>query len=175
MVYQTHVDGDPKKSKAYLVKTSKGYEYELVHELDIEGNPNEATIRFLSRSEMMIVARRSGEDNTGVLGTSMPPYTDWSWQNLDYQLGGPNFEIIPIDKVLIATRIHEENETYTGFLMGKKGEPFKEVLRLPSGGDTSYAGMVSIAGFIWMSYYSSHEGKASIYYSRIPYKKLNEQ
>ena len=85
----------------------------------------------------------------------------------------PNFEFIPINKVLIATRLNNEDGSYTGLLLGKKGEEFKEVMRLPSGGDTSYAGMFSIGGYIWMSYYSSHEGKASIYYARIPYKELN--
>lgn len=172
VVYQTNVDGEKGKSKAYLVKTEKGYEYELVKELDIEGNPNEATIRFLSKSEMMILARRGGEDKMGMIGTSKPPYTDWSWEKLDFQLGGPNFDLIPIDKILIATRVYSEEGPYTALLLGKKGEAFTEVMRLPSGGDTSYPGMFSIAGYIWMSYYSSHEGKASIYYARIPYKDI---
>lgn len=172
VVYQSNVDGEKGKSKAYLVKTEKGYEYELVKELDIEGNPNEATIRFLSRSEMMILARRGGEDKMGMIGTSKPPYTDWSWEKLDFQLGGPNFEMIPIDKILIATRVYSEEGPYSALLLGKKGEAFTEVMRLPSGGDTSYPGMFSIAGFIWMSYYSSHEGKASIYYARIPIKDI---
>ena len=33
----------------------------------------------------------------------------------------------------------------------------------PSGGDTSYPGIVWHDGKLWMSYYSSHEGKARIY------------
>lgn len=172
VVYQANVDGEKGKSKAYLVKTDKGYEYELVKELDIDGNPNEATIRFLSRSEMMIVVRRGGDDKMGMIGTSKPPYNEWSWEKLDFQLGGPNFDIIPIDKILIGTRIYSEDGPYTALMLGKKGEEFKEVMRLPSGGDTSYPGMFSIGGFVWMSYYSSHEGKASIYYARIPYSEL---
>ena len=55
----------------------------------------------------------------------------------------------------------------------KKGEKFKEVMRLPSGGDTGYPGIFSIGGYVWMSYYSSHEGKTSVYYARIPYKDIN--
>ena len=172
VLYQSNVDGEQGKSKAYLVKTSKGMEYELVTELKIEGNPNEATIRFLSGAEMMILVRRGGEDNMGMIGTSKAPYTDWSWEKLDFQLGGPNFEIIPINKILIGTRVYAEEGPYTALLMGKKGEPFKEVMRLPSGGDTGYPGMFSIAGYVWVTYYSSHEGKASIYYGRIPYSEL---
>jgi len=41
-----------------------------------------------------------------------------------------------------------------------------ELLRLPSGGDTSYPGLVWHGGLLWVSYYSSHEGRASIYLAR---------
>ena len=44
---------------------------------------------------------------------------------------------------------------------------FEPVLKLPSGGDSSYAGMVWHQGLLWLSYYSSHEGKTSIYLARI--------
>jgi len=40
-------------------------------------------------------------------------------------------------------------------------------IRLPSGGDCSYPGLVWHEDLLWMSYYSSHEGKASIYLARI--------
>ncbi len=121
---------------------------------------------------MMIIARRDGDDQMGMLGTSKPPYTDWSWEKLDFKLGGPDFEVVPINKILIGTRVYSEEGPYTALLLGKKNEKFKEVRRLPSGGDTSYPGMFSIGGYVWLSYYSSHEGKASIYYTRIPYSEL---
>jgi hypothetical protein len=172
VLYQSYVDGEKGKTKAYLVKTSKGEEYEVITELAVDGNPNEATIRFLSGGEMLILVRREGEDKMGMLGSSKAPYTDWTWEKLDYRLGGPNFEIIPINKLLIGTRVYSEEGNYTALLLGKKGEPFKEVMRLPSGGDNSYVGMFTIAGYVWLSYYSTHEGKTSVYYARIPYSKL---
>ena len=43
---------------------------------------------------------------------------------------------------------------------------------LPSAGDCSYPGLAWHRGCLWMSYYSSHEGKASIYLARIG---LNEE
>jgi len=175
VLYQSFVDGEKGKTKAFLVKTNhKGMEYELVTELDIDGNPSEGTVRFLGGGEMSIVIRRDGGDKMGMLGTSKAPYTDWSWQKLDFRLGGPNMEIIPINKLLIATRVYSPDGNYTALLMGKKNEPFKEVFRLPSGGDNSYPGMFSIAGFVWLSYYSSHEGKTGVYYARIPFKYLEE-
>jgi hypothetical protein len=172
VVYQSYVDGEKGKNKAYLVKTTKSTEYEVVTELDVDGTPNEATIRFLSGGEMLILIRREGDDKMGMLGTSKAPYTDWSWEKLDFRLGGPNFEIIPINKILIGTRVYSEEGNYTALLLGKKNEPYKEVMRLPSGGDNSYMGMFTISGYVWVSYYSSHEGKTSIYYARIPYSQF---
>jgi hypothetical protein len=40
-------------------------------------------------------------------------------------------------------------------------------LLLPSGGDNSYPGLVLHDGKLWVSYYSSHEGKTSIYLAEI--------
>jgi hypothetical protein len=42
-----------------------------------------------------------------------------------------------------------------------------EFLKLPSGGDTSYAGLYWHEGFLWVSYYSSHESKTSIYLAKV--------
>jgi len=42
----------------------------------------------------------------------------------------------------------------------------REFLKLPSGGDTSYAGLVLHDGLLWVSYYSRHEGKTSIYLAK---------
>ncbi len=175
VVHQSHVDGNPEKTKAYLVKTEKANEFQLITELKIDGNPSEATVRFLSGAEMMIVARRTGDDKKGVIGTSKAPYTDWTWNKLEIELSGPNFDLIPINKVLIGARVTGPEGPYMALLMGKKGEPFTEVMRLTSGTDTGYPGIYSIAGYVWMSYYSNHEGKASVYYARIPYSFLEKK
>lgn len=51
------------------------------------------------------------------------------------------------------------------------GGDYEPVLTLPSGGDTSYAGMVWHEGSLWVSYYASHQGKTAIYLARV---KVNE-
>jgi len=55
-------------------------------------------------------------------------------------------------------------ETVLARLSRDTSEP---VLTLPSGGDCSYPGMVWHDGLLWMSYYSSHEDKRSIYLAKI--------
>jgi len=47
---------------------------------------------------------------------------------------------------------------------------YEPVLTLPSGGDCSYPGLVWHENLLWMSYYSSHEGKTSIYLAKIEIK-----
>jgi len=42
-----------------------------------------------------------------------------------------------------------------------------KLLKLPSGGDTSYPGLVWHNNLLYMSYYSTHEGKTSIYLAKI--------
>ena len=41
-----------------------------------------------------------------------------------------------------------------------------ELLKLPSGGDTSYPGLVWHDNLLWITYYSSHESKTSIYLAK---------
>jgi hypothetical protein len=43
----------------------------------------------------------------------------------------------------------------------------KQFLMLPSGGDTGYPGLVFHDGVLWVSYHSSHEGRARIYLARV--------
>jgi hypothetical protein len=41
------------------------------------------------------------------------------------------------------------------------------LVTFPSGGDTSYPGLVWHEGVLWFSYYSSHEGKTAIYLAKV--------
>ncbi|MBX3731392.1 MAG: hypothetical protein KF791_02220 [Verrucomicrobiae bacterium] len=52
-------------------------------------------------------------------------------------------------------------------LGGSRAGRLTEFLALPSGGDTSYAGMVPHEDLLWVSYYSSHEGRTSIYLAKV--------
>jgi len=48
----------------------------------------------------------------------------------------------------------------------------QRLVELPSGGDTSYPGMVLMDDVLYFSYYSSHEGKTSIYFAEIPMEEI---
>ncbi len=46
---------------------------------------------------------------------------------------------------------------------------FRRLLELPSGGDTSYPGFLLKDHTLWVSYYSSHQGKTAIYLAGFPF------
>jgi hypothetical protein len=160
--------GTVRNHSAGLVKTTDGINYNSINEFDfpLTDAPNEATVRFDEKDNMLILLRREGSGYSGVFAESAPPYSQWNWKETGKRLGGPNFIFLPSGKILIGTRIYE-NGVGTGLCKLNTEGKMETILRLPSGGDTSYPGMVIHNDFLWVSYYSSHEGKTSIYLAKI--------
>ena len=69
---------------------------------------------------------------------------------------------LPDGRILAVTRLHVGGTRTSLSWLDVENAKLTEVLKLPSGGDTSYAGLVWHDGLLWVSYYSSHEGKTSI-------------
>jgi len=162
--YTDHLEGDNIK-KISLLKSSDGINYELVKKFDeVEGNPNETTVRFAPDGEMFLMVRR---DIDGLWGRSQPPYKAWEWVNAGMRFGGPDFAPLNEDLFIAGTRVYAESQQTGIFLVNKAGQ-FREILRLPSGGDTSYPGFVVQKEKVFVSYYSSHEEGTSIYFAEIP-------
>lgn len=158
------------KIKVFLVKTTNGLDYDLVTplELDSEGRPNEATIRMMPDGEMLMVMRREAGDQYGYLGRSRAPFTKWVWSDLKRRLGGPDFIQMPNGRLVFATRGYSYTDYYTSLHIGNKDGNLKEVYRLPSNNDTSYPGLVWHQDTLYISYYSGHEKKTSIYLAKVP-------
>jgi hypothetical protein len=158
--------------ETYLLKTKDGKHFEKISQIKIGGNPNEATIRFDKNDQMYVLLRRDADDKMGVVVTSKFPYVDWSFEKMDIQLGGPNFLFLDSERLVMGTRYHQENGPKTAvFTTDLKGN-IQKTFVLPSGGDTSYPGMVIHKKDLWLVYYSSHEEKSNIYLTQIPLKKL---
>lgn len=154
-----------------LLSTTDGIHYDLIKTENMEGFPNETTIRFGKDDSMWMIIRRDKGDKKAKLAVSKPPYTDWEYTDLPIYVGGPDF--IHTDKISVAGGRWLEDRTKprtalsTNFFLGGP-EMF-----LPSGGDNSYPGFLVVGNEVWVSYYSTHETqKASIYLAKIPISYL---
>ncbi len=165
--YSVSKMGDGKDTRQVILYSSKdGIHWDWVTVFrKIPAWPNETTLRFMPDGEMVALLRRN---KTGWIGTSRPPYKDWTWHETGHRLGGPNFIRLPNGELWAGSRNY--GDEYRTVLARMTQTTYEPVLTLPSGGDTSYPGMVWHQGLLWMSYYSSHEGKSSIYLARIQFE-----
>lgn len=148
-----------------LYGSGDGVKYDKIADLDVKGYPNETTLRFLADGTMIALVRRETGDQVGWIGTSRKPYTQWQWKPTKHRLGGPNFIVLPDGEIWAAGRSYPDKAQTALYRMTT--DIYEPVLTLPSGGDCSYPGLVWYDNLLWMSYYSSHEGKTSIYLAKI--------
>jgi hypothetical protein len=138
-----------------------------------QGYPTEVTLRFDSEDTCYALVRRDRHDNdpsSALLGISRPDYKQWQWKDLgsDFNgFGGPNFIQIPAGFWLAAGRMHDGGAHTALCYLDVKNGKMTRLIKLPSGGDTSYPGMVWHNDVLYVSYYSSHEAKTSIYLAKV--------
>jgi hypothetical protein len=151
-----------------LYRSDDGSAYEtLIDRVKVDNGVGEDRILFMEDDSALCLLRRETGPKTGLLGKSKPPYTDWTWQDLGLRIGGPNMIQLPGGRIIAATRLYAPRaRTSLSWIDPVKGT-MTECLELPSGGDTSYAGMALHDGLLWVSYYSSHEEKTSIYLAKV--------
>lgn len=155
-----------------LYQSDDGKEFTtLVDDLGIDNYPNETAIIFRGDTAFCLLRRDGGELKTGLIGISLPPYTKWDWKDLGIRIGGPQMILLPDGRFIATVRLYGGNDwqparTSLCSINPHEGT-LEELLELPSGGDTSYPGMVLQDDILWISYYSSHEGKTSIYLAKV--------
>lgn len=146
-----------------LFKTIDGIEYSFLKQFDIAKYPNETTLRFNQNDQMVALVRCHGN---GFIGHAQPPYTEWNWFETKYELGGPNFIILPDGQMWAGSRLYKgegKNKTTHTALYKMTLNSLEPALEFPSGGDCSYPGMTYHQEKLFISYYSSHVEKAKIY------------
>jgi hypothetical protein len=151
-----------------LYRTEDGRQFDtLVSQLGVDDYPNETSIVFQPDGEAVCLLRRDSTPNTGMLGTAVAPYTDWTWRDLGTRIGGPHMIRLPDGRFVGAVRLYDKKVRTSLVWIDPEQATLEEFLTLPSGGDTSYPGLVWHEGLLWVSYYSSHEGKTSIYLAKV--------
>lgn len=150
-----------------LYRSHCGVGFEAVGEDIREGDyPNESSVVFDGDTALCLL-RRDGEASTGLLGRARPPYTHWAWQDLGVKIGGPDMILLPDGSFIACCRLYDERVRTSLLWVDPEEATLDEVLELPSGGDTSYAGMVFHDDQLQVAYYSSHEDKTSIYLATV--------
>lgn len=153
-----------------LVKSTDGKKFEVVTPLNVPGHPNETTLRFTPQGEMIACVRREAGDHRTWIGTSSAPYTQWTWKSVAPRAGGPNFIQLPDGRYVAVVRLYDKKVRTSVCSFDPATGQMQELQALPSGGDTSYAGIVFHDNLLWVSYYSSHEKKTNIYLSKLKVK-----
>jgi hypothetical protein len=155
-----------------LYSSTDGRKFDIVvPQLFGEGQPNETSIVFLPDHSALCLLRRDGKPNSGLLGQAKPPYTNWVWRDLGIRIGGPHMIRLPGGRIVAAARLYDGGARTSLLWLEPNAGKLTEFLRLPSGGDTSYAGLVWHEDLLWVSYYSSHQGKTSIYLAKVRLEK----
>jgi len=137
----------------------------LVKDLYNQTYPNETSIVFQPDETAVCLLRR--DPAHGLLGTARAPYTEWTWRDVGLRIGGPHMIALPDERLVAAVRLYDNPVRTSLCNVDPQSGRLHEMLALPSGGDTSYPGLVWRDGLLWVSYYSSHEGKTSIYLAQV--------
>jgi hypothetical protein len=166
MGYDTNRDRTKRTLRLY--KSSDGAVFEpLIDQVNVPNGVGEDRILFAEDGSALCLLRHETGSKNGLLGKAKSPYTQWEWKELDLRIGGPNMIQLPDGRIIAATRLYSpRTRTSLSWIEPETGT-ITECLELPSGGDTSYAGMVLHDGLLWISYYSSHEEKTSIYLAKV--------
>lgn len=169
----------------HLMRSADGRAWSDHVRLKVPGLPNEATVRFCGEAAIALV-RREAKGGEAWIGKSGSPFSEWEWTGCGERVGGPNFLIAPPGtlyaertpddavqpepEMIAATRLWNGRTPRTSVCLMRAGKLIP-LLDLPSAGDCGYPGMVLHRGKLWVSYYSSHEGRARIYLARVKIRK----
>ncbi len=148
-----------------LYRSRDGRDFQLWQaDLAIEGYPNETAVVFAD-DQAFCLLRRDDQPDSAMWGRSSAPFRNWQWREVGVKMGGPQMIALPNGNLLAAVRIYSpQPQTVLGWIEPLTGK-WHEALRLPSGGDTSYAGLDWHDNQLYVSYYSSHESKSKIYWA----------
>ncbi len=163
---------------ARLYRSSDGHQFDsLLPRLFDSGYPNETALVFSDDTAYCLLRRDpyQGVSGTGMLGIAEAPFLQWEWKDLGVVIGGPHMIQLPDGRLLAAVRLYDRRVRTSLCWIDPVNGQLTEFLELPSGGDTSYPGMVIHENHVWISYYSSHEGKTSIYLAKWPIATVDSE
>lgn len=131
------------------------------------GQSSETALRFDADGNAYALNRRN--DIRALLGKSSGELTSWTWYDLGScfnSFGGPNLIETPHGWIG-GGRMHDDGDNMSLTYIDVENPRMYRILRLPSGGDCSYPGLVWHDNLLYVSYYSSHEDRTSVYLAKV--------
>lgn len=152
---------EPKDRLLQFYRSTDGTEFQPHGEPRLcAAHCNESDLLFLDDATCVSLTRCDG--GNALLGRAAPPYDTWTWTDLGVRIGGPALFRIPDGRTIAALRLYEPRQRTALCRLDLDTATLSEFLTLPSGGDTSYAGMAWHDGQLWLTYYSSDDYLASM-------------
>jgi hypothetical protein len=156
--YGSGLGEEPPEQRVELLHSMDGERWTPRGKLLGDGIGNEAALVRCADRRMLAVVRGQGEET--ILLAADPPYETWRESRLGHWLHAPAAVWVGGTLVLAgrdrADRSGEKR--YVTRLWTLRGERSEHLLDLPSGGDTSYCGLVALdRRRVLVSWYSQHE------------------
>ncbi|PZF98198.1 sialidase family protein [Micromonospora deserti] len=151
-----------------LYRSADGVDlHPVVETLFLGGYPNESGLVFDPDGTATCLLRRDRDAATAQLGRARPPYREWRWTDLGVRVGGPALLRLPDGRLVAGVRRHDGGVRTAVCAVDPEPGRLTELVALPSGGDCSYPGLVWHDERLWVSYYSSHEGRTCVYLAEV--------
>lgn len=168
------ISGGSSQWHTRLYRGTDGTDFQtLVPMLNTEPGTTEGALLFREDGTAAALIRDDSGSRYGLVGTATGDYTSWTWKSTGVQIGGPELVELPDGRLVAGTRLYDGGARTSLSFVDPAAGTLTEFLSLPSGGDTSYPGLVWHEDRLWMSYYSSHEGKSKIYIAQIEFTDPN--
>ncbi len=133
-----------------------------------EEAPGQASLLFLADQRALCLAQRGAPGARAALGQAQPPYRGWIWADLNVDLECPSLLMLPDGRIAAAGRTRSEGRPRVAlFWLDADEGLLRQFLELPSGGSAGAPGLAWHDGLLWVSYYSSHDGKTGIYVAKV--------
>ena len=147
---------EPDEHFLQLYTSTDGVDFQAHGEPQLgDAYANEFDLMFLDDATCVSLMRC--DDANAQLGTASPPYDKWTWRDLGMRIGGPAMLRLPDGRTVAAVRLYDRRTRTALCWLDVETATLAEFLTMPSGGDTSYAGMVWHDDRLWLSYYSSDD------------------
>ena len=160
---------EPWQTKLYKSENGKRMEV-LAPDFQKENMPVETALVFPTPTQALCVQRKGRGDKTATIGFSAAPFTNWEWKETGLEITSPELIALPNGKILLACKLKNVDTETVLFSINPDTKELTKLIKMPSAGDQGYPGLVFVNDHLWMSYHSSHEGKAAIYLAKLTIK-----